>query len=81
MTMSKTPVLPSQNIPMYKTALSDFLAQNPFTHPLTQGFFYREKMRAIHYIAPNQLFENILEVGGGQGALLLCYIRDRKSLT
>ena len=78
MTMSKTPVLPSQNILMYKTALSDFLAQNPFTHPLTQGFFYREKMRAIHYIAPNQLFENILEVGGGQwGLTALLYPRSQ----
>lgn len=54
---------------MHKTALGDFLSRNPFPHPLTQGFFYREKMSAIHHIAPEQPFENILEVGGGQGGL------------
>ena len=53
----------------YKAKLGNFLAENPFSHPLTQGFFYREKMRAIHLIAPNQAWENILEVGGGQGGL------------
>lgn len=54
---------------MYKTLLSDFLSRNPFPHPLTQGFFYREKMRAIHRIAPNEPFKDVLEVGGGQGGL------------
>ena len=54
---------------MYKSSLRKFLAQNPFTHPLTQGFFYREKMRAIHRIAPNRPFAEILEVGGGQSGL------------
>jgi GT2 family glycosyltransferase/SAM-dependent methyltransferase len=52
-----------------KANLGDFLAQNPFPHPLTQGFFYREKMRAIHRISPNLSFQTILEVGGGQGGL------------
>jgi len=52
-----------------KARQRDFLACNPFPHPLTQGFFYREKMRAIHYITPNQPFQDILEVGGGQGGL------------
>lgn len=52
-----------------KQALHTFLAHNPFPHPLTQGFFYREKMRAIHQIAPSCSFQNILEVGGGQGGL------------
>lgn len=54
---------------MYKAALSRFLAQNPFPHPLTQGFFYREKMRAIHYITPDLPFETVLEVGGGTSGL------------
>ena len=63
---------------MYKTALGDFLSCNPFPHPLTQGFFYREKMSAIHHIAPEQPFENILEVGGGQGGLTaLLYPRSQ----
>lgn len=53
----------------HKAALGDFLAQNPFPHPLTQGFFYREKMRAIHRVAPDRPFQTILEVGGGQGGL------------
>ena len=54
---------------MYKQSLPEFLSQNPFSYPLTQGFFYREKMRAIYRVAPDLPFENILEVGGGQGGL------------
>lgn len=54
---------------MYKKSLKKFLAQNPFPHPLTQGFFYREKMLAIHRIAPDYPFTEILEVGGGQSGL------------
>lgn len=53
----------------HKTSLSAFLARNPFSHPLTFGFFYREKMRAIHHIAPDRPFRTILEVGGGQSGL------------
>lgn len=53
----------------HKTPLKQFLAQNPFPNPLTLGFFYREKMRAIHHIAPNLPFNKILEIGGGQGGL------------
>lgn len=54
---------------MYKTPLSAFLAQNPFPDPMTLGFFYQEKMRAIHRIAPDRPFAKILEVGGGQSGL------------
>src|SRR5574341_895149 len=54
---------------MYKTSLSQFLAKNPFSYPLTLGFFYREKMRAIHHIAPDRPFQDILEVGGGESGL------------
>jgi 16S rRNA A1518/A1519 N6-dimethyltransferase RsmA/KsgA/DIM1 with predicted DNA glycosylase/AP lyase activity len=64
---------------MHKTPLDYFLSRNPFPHPLTQGFFYREKMRAIHYIAPDRPFEDILEVGGGEGGLTALLYRDRKS--
>lgn len=52
-----------------KPPLGQFLVRNPFSQPLTLGFFYREKMRAIYRIAPDLPFENILEVGGGQGGL------------
>lgn len=52
-----------------KRPLPELLARNPFSHPLTLGFFYREKMRAIYQIAPDHPFKNILEVGGGQGGL------------
>lgn len=52
-----------------KLPLGDFLAQNPFGNPHTLGFFYREKMRAIHRIAPDERFQRILDVGGGQGGL------------
>lgn len=54
---------------MYKASLENFLAQNPFPNPLTLGFFYREKMRAIHRIAPEKPFADILEVGGGRSGL------------
>ncbi|UKO97243.1 class I SAM-dependent methyltransferase [Nostoc sp. UHCC 0870] len=53
----------------FKLHLQEFLAYNPFPEPLTQGFFYREKMRAIHNVAPNQPLQKILEVGGGQSGL------------
>jgi len=53
----------------HKSYLNKFLSQNPFSQPLTLGFFYREKMRAIHTIAPDLPFQSILEVGGGQGGL------------
>ncbi|MEG3873697.1 MULTISPECIES: class I SAM-dependent methyltransferase [unclassified Microcoleus] len=53
----------------HKEKLGNFLARNPFGQPLTLGFFYREKMRAIHRISPDMPFKEILEVGGGQGGL------------
>lgn len=52
-----------------KAALGDFLAQNPFVDPLTLGLFYREKMRAIHRVAPDAPFRLILEIGGGRSGL------------
>ncbi len=55
-----------------------FLARNPFPRRLTLGFFYREKMRAIHRIAPDEPFEDVLEIGGGRGGLTaLLYPRSR----
>jgi len=53
----------------HKRRLSDFLSDNPFPHPYTAGLFYREKMRAIHRIAPDLPLEKILEVGGGRSGL------------
>lgn len=68
----------SKDLPVFKAPLSNFLACNPFPHPLTQGFFYREKMRAIHRITPDESFQNILEIGGGQGGLTaLLYPRSQ----
>lgn len=54
---------------MAKALLKKFLAQNPFGNPLTLGFFYREKMRAIHHITPDIQYSHILEVGGGESGL------------
>lgn len=54
---------------MSKASLKTFLAQNPFPRPLTQGFFYREKMRAIHTITPKIEYSKVLEVGGGESGL------------
>ncbi len=53
----------------HKAALADFLSRNPFLDPLTLGLFYREKMRAIHRVAPDMPFKRILEVGGGRSGL------------
>jgi len=62
----------------HKAALGPFLARNPFPHPLTLGFFYREKMRAIHRVAPDRPFREILEVGGGRSGLTaLLYLQSR----
>lgn len=47
----------------------EFLSRNPFPHPYTLGFFYREKMRAIHSLAPEAGVHRVLEVGGGQSGL------------
>lgn len=70
--MTKTPISSTavdfQDRPA-KAPIDRFLAQNPFPHPLTLGFFYREKMRAIHQIAPDLPLQHILEVGGGQSGL------------
>ena len=52
-----------------KPSLRAFLRANPFPHPLTEGFFYREKMRAIHAVSPDLAVERVLEVGGGQSGL------------
>jgi SAM-dependent methyltransferase len=53
----------------HKRPLSTFLNRNPFESPLTLGFFYREKMRAIHRVAPDLPFSQVLEIGGGRSGL------------
>jgi len=53
----------------HKRPLRAFLDLNPFESPLTLGFFYREKMRAIHRIAPDGPLATVLEVGGGRSGL------------
>lgn len=54
-----------------KRAMGAFLALNPFENGKTDGLFYREKMRAIHWIAPARLQPNarILEIGGGRSGM------------
>jgi SAM-dependent methyltransferase len=59
---------------MDKAPLPAFLAANPFPRPLTDGLFYREKMRAIHRVAPDTLgvgarAPRVLEIGGGRSGL------------
>lgn len=53
----------------HKVSLSSFLACNPFPAPFTDGLFFRDKMRAIHRMAPASVTGSILEVGGGQSGL------------
>lgn len=54
-----------------KRSMDAFLARNPFERGWTDGLFYREKMRAIHSIAPAQLPSGarILEIGGGRSGM------------
>lgn len=52
-----------------KAARNLFLSRNPFPRRFTIGFYYREKMRAIHAVTPEGEFSNVLELGGGQSGL------------
>lgn len=52
-----------------KASLRAFLTRNPFPDPLTLGFFYREKMRAIHRTAPAAPLSKILDIGGGRSGI------------
>jgi SAM-dependent methyltransferase len=62
----------------HKTPLGVFLARNPFPGPFTDGLFFRDKMRALHRIAPDIPVGDLLEVGGGQSGLsALLYPRAR----
>jgi ubiquinone/menaquinone biosynthesis C-methylase UbiE len=49
--------------------LAAFLRLNPFPGKFTDGLYFRDKMRAIHRIAPERIGRDILEVGGGQSGL------------
>jgi SAM-dependent methyltransferase len=69
-----------------KTPLRRFLAQNPFPNGLTDGLFYREKMRAIHRIAPDRLRPDgepprVLDVGGGRSGLASLLYPDADVVT
>jgi SAM-dependent methyltransferase len=48
---------------------SSFLAANPFPRPLTEGLYYREKMKAIHRVVPDAPVREVLEIGGGRSGL------------
>ncbi|HXJ39075.1 MAG TPA: class I SAM-dependent methyltransferase [Bryobacteraceae bacterium] len=54
---------------MGKAERGAFLQRNPFPKPYTLGFYYREKMRAIHQVTPGEEFARVLELGGGQSGL------------
>jgi SAM-dependent methyltransferase len=70
---------------MAKAALSRFLARNPFGAGFTDGLFYREKMRAIHRIAPDRLSTEhpgrILDLGGGRSGLAALLYPDAEVVT
>jgi SAM-dependent methyltransferase len=71
---------------MMKRPLRAFLARNPFPRGLTDGLFYREKMRAIHRVAPAQLGNHgarprILEIGGGRSGLARLLYPDAEVVT
>jgi len=69
MSIATRPPPPRRGTSGYKAPRAAFLARNPFESPLTLGFFYREKMRAIYRVAPEEPLDEILEVGGGRGGL------------
>ena len=52
-----------------KCGRAEFLSRNPFPRPFTIGFYYREKMRAIHSVTPDAEYARVLELGGGQSGL------------
>jgi SAM-dependent methyltransferase len=54
-----------------KAPLGRFLSGNPYPNGLTDGLFYREKMRAIHRVAPTETGGSgqVLEIGGGRSGL------------
>ncbi|HEX5775333.1 MAG TPA: class I SAM-dependent methyltransferase [Caulobacteraceae bacterium] len=71
---------------MDKAPLSAFLAQNPFPNGFTDGLFYREKMRAIHAIAPQKIGSagrraRILDIGGGRSGLAAKLYPDAEVVT
>lgn len=70
---------------MKKASLRVFLARNPFPHGWTDGLFYREKMRAIHRVAPARLAchgrSRILEIGGGRSGLARLLYPDAEVVT
>ncbi len=71
---------------MMKASLGAFLARNPFPNGLTDGLFYREKMRAIHRVAPARLGDQgasarILEIGGGRSGLARLLYPDADVVT
>jgi SAM-dependent methyltransferase len=52
-----------------KAAAARFLAANPFPGKFTDGLYFRDKMRAIHRIAPDRIGRDLLEIGGGRSGL------------
>ncbi len=54
-----------------RASLKAFLSANPFSRGWTDGLFYREKMRAIHRVAPPSLGvgDQVLEIGGGRSGM------------
>jgi ubiquinone/menaquinone biosynthesis C-methylase UbiE len=56
---------------IHRASLNAFLAANPFARGWTDGLFYREKMRAIHRVAPPTLAagDKVLEIGGGRSGM------------
>lgn len=63
---------------VHKAPLGPFLARNPFNGPYTDGLYFRDKMRAIHAIAPDSAVQHLLEVGGGRSGLsAMLYPRAR----
>jgi GT2 family glycosyltransferase/SAM-dependent methyltransferase len=67
------PIAVTPQQPRHKAAPRPFLARNPFPRPYTLGFFHREKMRAIHRVAPDVPARQVLQVGGRSGLARLLY--------
>jgi GT2 family glycosyltransferase/SAM-dependent methyltransferase len=63
------PVGPEHAGAVAPAGMSTFLRRNPFPHPRTEGFFYREKMRAIRRVTPDEPVRRVLELGGGRSGL------------
>ncbi len=66
--MPVRPEAPAEDL-IARRPLGVVLADHPFPGALTAGHHFRDRMRAIHHIAPDRARCDLLEVTGGRSGL------------